>query len=385
MIIKGKSRSGPAALAKHLLNAEANEQVTVLDISGTVSKDLRGALIEMDAYALGTRCVKPLYHAAISPEPPHKLTARQRAIAVNTLELELGLWGHSRAIVIHEKHGREHIHVVWSRIDTDRMRSVSDSHNYRQHELVARKLERQFSHERVQGAHVERDGVDRPDRTPSRAELRQEERTGIKGEDVKEEITEAFKASDTGAAFQVAIEDRGYLLAKGDRRDFVIVDRAGGIHSLARRIDGVKAAHLREFMSDIDRANLPGAEQAREAQIERAITAELREREQVQAKMDAIERNWQSINDAHDQAALAKKYASGDDYVSQTTAAQEDHEQRQEELNGEFRNREVTERLQKLRDRLTEKADSKAGTDHKQDAGPNRQSKAPGGGHTRSR
>ena len=442
MIIKGKSRSGPIALAKHLMNAEANEQVTVLDISGTVARDLRGALIEMEAVATGTRCQKPLYHAAISPAPPHKLTARQRAIAVNELGLNLGLMGHARAIIIHEKHGREHIHVVWSRIDTDTMRSVSDSHNYRIHETVARRLERQFSHERVQGAHVERDGPDgtevqRPDRTPSRAELRQEERTGIKGKDVKREVTEALKASDNAAAFQIAVEERGYLLAQGDRRDFVIVDRAGGIHSLARRIDGMKAAELRAFMSVIDRSILPSAEQAHEAQIERAITADLLRKEEIYAKHDAIERNWQSINDAHDQAALAKDYAAGDDYVSQTQAAAKEHKQRQEALNSDelkptrpsdeqddekdiarkrdeddkqrmaqqssdypassefykqqeaadaaFSNVEITERLQRLRDRYAGLTDGKTGTDHSHDAGPDKQREAPGGGRTRGR
>jgi hypothetical protein len=49
VIIKGKSRSGPSALAAHLGNAEANEQVTLLETRGTVADDLRGALVEMDA------------------------------------------------------------------------------------------------------------------------------------------------------------------------------------------------------------------------------------------------------------------------------------------------------------------------------------------------
>ena len=51
---------------------------------------------------------------------------------------------------------------------------------------VARDLERRFGHDRVQGAHHERAGVERPDRSPSRAELRQEEKTGVKGRQVKE-------------------------------------------------------------------------------------------------------------------------------------------------------------------------------------------------------
>ncbi len=431
MIIKGKSRSGPSALAAHLGNAETNERVTVLEIRGTVSQDLRGALIEMDAYAAGTRCEKPLYHAAISPEPPHRLTDRQRAIAVNTLEVDLELQGHARVVVLHEKHGREHIHVVWTRIDLDNMRSVSDSHNYRKHEEAARDLERQFSHERVQGAHAERDGVDRPDRTPSRAELRQEERTGIRAKDVRLDVTEAYKASDNASSFQAAIEEKGYLLARGDRRDFVIVDHGGGIHSLARRIEGSKVAELREFMSTIERGVLPSAEQARSAQLERE--GRKLEREYVARGENA--QFWHKPEVSSDEAILAEKYSRGDDYVNQTRAALQEHLKRQaaiddrpkpqrpetgdnelrsdEERIGEIRDAdddkrrsdrqakeqgveqkvgevgsdkanapEITDRMRRL---LDSSQNDERDIDHDDDLAPDRQREAPGGGRTWSR
>jgi hypothetical protein len=350
MIIKGKSRSGPAALAAHLGNAEKNERVTLLEVRGTVAQDLRGALIEMDACAIGTRCTKPLYHAAISPEPPHRLTNEQIMESVDALEKRLGLEGHARLVVLHIKDGREHIHPVWSRIDTDHMRSVSDSHNYRKHEEVARDLERRFGHERVQGAHAERDGVDRPDRTPSRAELRQEERTGITGKEVKQDVTAAFRASDGPDAFKAALEDRGYILAKGDRCDFVVVDRAGGIHSLARRIDSVKAAELREFMKPLDRESLPSAERAKEKQLDRANgipSAHDAERWDDALAASGIEkakridkdhkRQSREALDACKDAKLGKKYASGDDYVSQSTAALKHHKRRQKKADRELR------------------------------------------------
>ncbi len=420
MIIKGQSRSGPAALAAHLGNAEKNERVSLLETRGTVASDLRGALVEMDALAAGTRCEKPLYHAAISPEPPHRLSPEQRAEAIDALEKKLGLDGHARIVVMHEKLGREHIHVVWSRIDTDRMRAVSDSHNYRKHEEVARDLERRFGHERIQGAHAERDGPDgakvlRPDRTPSRAELRQEERTGIKGKDVKHDVTEAFRASDGPEAFKTALEDKGYILAQGDRRDFVVVDRAGGIHSLARRIEGMKAAELREFMAPISRESLPTTEQAKE------ITDE-RQRRQHDAKGDA---------------KLEKAYARGDDYVSQSRAALKEHQQRQEKrklsayelmkakeergerapaarkepsayelmtakqerkdkpsdtpkgpsayerMKAKEAGREITDTVSRRLDRLGTSEHGETG--HRDDEGPDRQPEAPGGGRTRSR
>jgi hypothetical protein len=38
--------------------------------------------------------------------------------AIDMAEQRLGLDGHPRAIVFHEKEGRRHAHAVWSRIDT---------------------------------------------------------------------------------------------------------------------------------------------------------------------------------------------------------------------------------------------------------------------------
>ncbi|MDB5584484.1 MAG: Relaxase/mobilization nuclease family protein [Bradyrhizobium sp.] len=400
MIIKGKARSGPAALASHLGNAEKNERVELLETRGTIATDLRGALIEMDTYAAGSRCGRPLYHAAISPEPPHRLTPEQRKEAVDALEERLGFTGHARVVVLHEKLGREHVHVVWSRIDLENMRAVPDSHNYRKHEETSRDLERHFGHERVQGAHAERDGVARPNRTPSRSELRQEERTGITGKQVMQEVSAAFRASDGPEAFKAALAERGYQIAQGDRRDYVIVDRAGGIHSLARRIDGVKAAELRTYMAPLDGVSIPTIEQAR-TQLERP----------------AAERRAAGDDDTR----LAKAYGRGGDYVTQSRAAQKEHRERQELLDrrndhdalwdridaGDDRRErerasaqaadderpgsspdeigvrgdiEITDAIQARLDRLRE---AKAG--YSSGPGAGRQNSAPGGGHTRSR
>ena len=356
MIIKGTSRSGPLGLAAHLGNAEKNERVTLLETRGTVAQDLRGALVEMDALALGTRCTKPLYHAALSPAMPHRLTPEQREEAIDALEEKLGLTGQPRIVVMHEKYGREHIHVVWSRIDLDKMRAVPDSHNYRKHEEVARDLERRFGHERVQGAHIEREGVERPARTPSRAELRQEERTGIKGKEVRVQVTELFRSSDNADAFKAALTDKGYILAKGDKRDFVVVDRAGGIHSLARRIEGVKAAELREFMSGIARDDV----------------ASLAENQTV------IDERRRLAYEATDAAKKEKSYSGGGDYVSQSSAAQRDHRKRQGALDKKA-DREISDRIERL---LGDSSSERGDFD---DWEPDRPREAPGGGRTRSR
>ena len=168
MVIKGTSCAGSRRLAIHLMRTDTNERAEVRELYGVAAENLRGALIEMEAVAAGTRSTKPFYHASINTRADESLTDEQRAYAIDRLEAELGLSGQPRVVVLHLKEGRAHCHIVWSRIDLERMRAISDSHNYRKHEVVSRELEREFGHERVQGAHVERDGKERPARTPSR-------------------------------------------------------------------------------------------------------------------------------------------------------------------------------------------------------------------------
>jgi hypothetical protein len=269
VIIKGTSCAGASRLAIHLTRTDTNERAEVKEIRGTAADDLAGALKEMEAVATGTRTTKPFYHGSINTRSDERLTEEQRMYAIDKLEEALGLGGQPRVIVIHEKEGREHCHIVWSRIDIDRMTAISDSHNYRKHEEVARSLEREFGHERVQGAHIERDGKTRPDRTPSHSEMLQADRTGISPDQAKAFMTGVWKATKTGKQFQTALEEQGWLLARGDRRDFVAIDPFGGVHSLARRIEGAKVADVRQRFSDVDPKTLRSVSQAKQMQRER--------------------------------------------------------------------------------------------------------------------
>jgi hypothetical protein len=280
VVIKGGARGDAAGLAAHLLRTDTNEAAAVVELDGMAATDLCDALREMAALAAGTRSTRPLYHASINASPDETLTAAQRATAITELERALGLTGQPRAVVEHMKANRIHWHVVWSRIDLTRMAAISDSHNYRKHEEAARRLEREFGHARVQGAHAERDPPPLPDdgstparrkrptRTPSHAEMQQAERSGITPQDAKDTITALWRSTDSGKAFAAVIGATGWTLARGDKRDFVLIDRAGETHSLARRIDGAKAKDVRERMADLDAASLPTVDEARARQQE---------------------------------------------------------------------------------------------------------------------
>jgi hypothetical protein len=99
----------------------------------------------------------------------------------------------------------------------------------------------------------------------TRSEKAQAEETGIAPGQRRAEITQAFRRSDNAEAFRTALKEQGYILARGDRRGFVVVDRFGTIHSLARQIDGVKTRELNEKLAPLTSDQLPPAAEIAEA------------------------------------------------------------------------------------------------------------------------
>ena len=284
MIIKGGSRAGPRQLARHLQRADTNERVEILQLDSPTG-NLNEALRDWQFISTGTRGSKGLYHANIDPDARYTMTADQWKIAVDRLEKELGLDGQPRAVVMHEKHGRQHIHVVWQRTDIDTMTMVPDSYNYVAHERASLALENEFGHEHVPGKHAKRDREKQPEFPQEKinhAEWQQAERAGADPHAFKDAITAIYKSCDNGQAFQAALEQHGFALAKGDRRDYVLVDADGQIYSLARQIKGVATKDLRAFMADVDRESIPTVEQAKALQ-------EQRERSPEKAPVESLE------------------------------------------------------------------------------------------------
>jgi hypothetical protein len=277
MIIKGDSRGGPVQLARHLLRTDTNETVKIVQLDSPTDS-LREAMRDWQLISEGTRGSKGLYHANISPDARYAMTPEQWQRAVDVLEKELGFDGQPRVVVVHEKFGRQHVHVVWQRTDIDTMTLVSDSFNYVAHERASMALETEFGHEHVPGKHAKRDRVKQPEfpkQEINHAEWQQAERAEIDPHAFKDAITSLYTHSDNGQAFQAALEGHGFVLARGDRRDFVIVDADGQIYSLPRQIKGVAAKDLRAFMVDVDREALPSVEQAKELQEQRKDALEI--------------------------------------------------------------------------------------------------------------
>ncbi|WP_130471934.1 relaxase/mobilization nuclease domain-containing protein [Candidatus Magnetaquicoccus inordinatus] len=262
MITKGNTSTG-CGLAAYL-NKDANDRVEVWDIRGAAINDLAEAIDDWREFSKGTNCEKPLYHAQLNPD--RALRREEWGKAIEIFEKEMGLEGYPRAVVLHEKKGREHVHLVYSRIDLETMRAWSDSWNYLKHERASREIEREFGLDKTQGVHVEREDSPRPGRTPSHKDMQQGDRKGQDAREVTAEVSALFaQANGAGAAFVKGLEGAGYTLARGDQRVYVVVDRQGGVHSLSRRAQ-VKAATLREMLRDAPLEKLPSVKEAQAQQ-----------------------------------------------------------------------------------------------------------------------
>ena len=264
MIINGGSRSNGAFFAKHLTNGEQNERVTLCEMRNLAAENIPDAFREMAAIAMGTLCKNYFYHANINPRDHEELTAEQWLMAVDLLEKNLGLERHGRFVVEHRKEGRTHRHVIWSRIDVASMTAAIMADDYEKHQATARQLEHAFELERVHSVSGRTRALrPRPSRRPKAWESFRGQKSGIDPWEMKQTVTELYRASKTGAEFAALLAKQGYKLVRGDRSDFCIMDAAGHLHSLARRIDGINVDALRNFMKDIDSAALPTTASAR--------------------------------------------------------------------------------------------------------------------------
>ncbi len=269
MIIKGRAVGSVKHWSRYLAEQGENEKVTEREIRGTLARDLKGALVEMRDLASETRSEGNfLYHASFNPRPGENLTPEQWQQAIDRVEKVMGFEDHQRIVYEHVKEGRHHFHVLWNRTDTDTFTIkdiTGDRYTLRR---VANELEKEFGLAPTKAVREYNDA-----RPLEEWELKQAQRSKIELKDFKAELTALWQATDSGKAFIAAIEERGYAIAKGDRRDFVILDRAGEVHSLARRLDGVKVADVRARFADVDRDSLPDITAARAAQSERVLEA----------------------------------------------------------------------------------------------------------------
>ncbi|MEM8987288.1 MAG: relaxase/mobilization nuclease domain-containing protein [Pseudomonadota bacterium] len=274
-------------MAQHLLKDE-NEHVEVHELRGFASDNLTGALNEMYALSRGTQCKKFMYSLSLNPPPNEKVTTADFEEAIERVEEKLGLNGQARATVFHEKNGRRHAHCVWSRINTDEMKAIHMPFDQERVNAVARELF--IKH----GWDMPRGFADRSARDPKSftlAEWQQAKRVGKDARAIKTAFQDAWAISDSKAAFTHALDERGYKIARGDRRGFVAVDMHGEVYSIPKWTN-VKTKDVRTRLGD--EQHLPSLEEAKRTMADDMLG-------KMQGFSDQLEQDRQRQAEAYEQ------------------------------------------------------------------------------------
>lgn len=248
MILKGSQRGGGADLAAHLLRTDDNEHVRIHELRGFAADDLPGAFKEADAISRGTKCRQYLFSLSLSPPESARVPVADFEAAIERIEERLGLMGQPRAIVFHEKEGRRHAHCVWSRIDPATMTARAVPFFKNRLMEVSRDLYLQH------GWHMPKGIATKGDRSPTNftfAEWQQAKRQGMDPRWTKEAVQACWKQSDNRISFERGLESRGFILARGDRRGFVVLDHLGEVHALPRVLD-LKTKDVRARLGDAE-------------------------------------------------------------------------------------------------------------------------------------
>ena len=223
MVIRGNTRGNGKQLAQYLVAMNENERIHILDVDGrenATSEYLQQMIASMDVMADLTKSQKGLYHAQINPAYSEDKNMDWFK-AADMLGKELGFEDQRRVIVLHEKKGRAHAHVVWERYDHETGILKSDSFSRLAQDRARKNMEVEFGHKQT------------PHRNKHRPEL-------------KASLTQLWHQTGTGAQFIYACKNNGYMIAQGSGRNpFMVVDEQGRSFDLVRQLKDIRLKDVR--------------------------------------------------------------------------------------------------------------------------------------------
>src|SRR5208337_507454 len=263
---KGNLHAHGAKLAAYLTTTYADERAELVELRGFAAGTVREAFLDVQMQAAATQATKPFFHAYVrlpKGEAAEKLTRELWLTFAERLEKQLGFTDQPRAIAFHHgASGESHMHIAWSRIDLETLTAIDPGLYKNKMKNLCRAFEQEFGLTRVANER----GADVKTKSAARPEFEQSRRLGSDLKAVRNAIHDCWQSADSGQAFAAALAEHDLMLARGDRRAFVVIDREGGDHALSKRITGATAAATRQRMADLDSASLPSVADAKAMQ-----------------------------------------------------------------------------------------------------------------------
>jgi MobA/VirD2-like, nuclease domain len=263
MIAKGNLHAHGVKLAAYLTTSSEDERAELVELRGFAADTIRDAFIDVQMQAAATRATKPFFHAYVRAPEGEALSRELWRAFADRLERQLGFDGQPRAVAFHHAAGGDtHMHIAWSRIDLASLKVIDPGLYKNKMKELCRAFEKEHGLTQVANERA----ADNRTRSANRAEFEQARRLGADLKAIRNTIRDCWQSADSGRGFVAALAEHGLILARGDRRNFVVIDRAGGDHALSKRITDATAAETRARMADLDRAALPSVAEAKAAQ-----------------------------------------------------------------------------------------------------------------------
>tara|TARA_R110001606_G_scaffold399304_1_gene584244 strand:- start:17371 stop:18792 length:1422 start_codon:yes stop_codon:yes gene_type:complete len=321
LILKASQRGGAKQLGLHLLRTDENEHVEVHELRGFVSTDLIGALKETYAISKGTRCKQPFFSVSLNPPQTESVDIATFEDTANRIEGRMGLFGHPRILVFHEKEGRRHAHAIWSRIDAETMTAKNLPFFKNRLRDLSRDLYLENDWKMPRGL---MNSETHDPRNFDLAEYQQAKRMGKTGRDLKIEMQECWAVSDSRTAFEHALNERGMILARGDRRGHVAVTHDGEVLSIAR-YTAKKAKEVRAKLGEPDGlASVEDAKAQMAQDMQSAYTRHIEEARKKTAEEKAeLDNKRQAMTAAHVSERTKLDTAQKDRWTRETRERQE--------------------------------------------------------------
>ena len=320
MIIKASQRAGAKQLSEHLLNGETNEHVHVHELSGFMASDgdLKGALNEIYAQSLANKKIKKfMFSVSINPPKEANASTADFVNAANRAEHLLGLTGQQRAIIFHEKEGRRHAHVVWSRID-ENLKAIKLDYFKKELNKLSRELFLEHGWELPKGFQNKQE---RDLTSFDLSEWQTAKRQELSPKQIKANIQALWGNANNLEDFKQALLKEGFVLAKGNKRSFVLVDMHNDVRSLSRTLS-IKAKEVKAKLGDSD--TLPSVDEAKltftqthkeaynskHAELARHHKAQLTAHQQrIDALVDQHKREREALNTFHAKRQIEERDA----------------------------------------------------------------------------
>jgi hypothetical protein len=272
LIAKANLHSDGEGLARYMTTAKEGERVELAGLYGFATDNIYEAFADVELEAASkTKCENPFFHFYMRAKGEH-LTNDEWFHCINRSLDALGFGDQPHAVTFHidERTGERHPHVGISRIaydrEEDKFYSIDPGLWKKKCKAVSRELEEELNLRRVSSEREHKATA------PDRNEFEEARRLGTGIRDIRDTIRDCFDRCDNGQSFKAALEEEGFVLAQGDRRNcFVVLDQEGGHHALNKKLTGMKLADIRERLADINPEQLPSVEQAKTQQLERGL------------------------------------------------------------------------------------------------------------------